>query len=372
MCGIAGWLDWNRETNSSGAREVMERMTESLSRRGPDEAGTWLSPRASLGHRRLVVLDPKGGLQPMERELPEGRVVITYNGELYNTAELRAELIARGHHFQTVNSDTEVLLLSYLEWEQECVHHLNGIFAFGVWDERKETLLLARDRMGVKPLFYYPLPGELIFASEPKALLQHPRVKPEIDAEGWAELLALGPSRTPGQGVFRGMRELPPGYILKVDRQGSRENRYWDVSGTTRSESAQETAEKLRWLPEDIVKRQLISDVPVCTLLSGGLDSTALTAFASEEFQREGAGPLHTYSVDYVDNRKYFQSGAFQPDSDDRWVDYASRHLGTLHHRVLISPHQLVKTLKDAVLAKDMPGMTDIDTSLFLSCREIK
>lgn len=265
-----------------------------------------------------------------------------------------------------------MVLVAYLEWGTDSVKHLNGIFAFGIWDERKETLFLTRDRLGVKPLFYYPLSSGLIFASEPKALLRHPRINPEVTAEGLAEILVMGPSRTPGHGVYHGMHELKPGHVLYVNRREKRQERYWNVTGNLHREGVDETAETLRWLLKDIVHRQLISDVPVCTLLSGGLDSTALTAFASHEFELKGMGPLHTYSVDYVDNEQFFQRNRFQPDSDDHWVDYASNRLGTVHHRILLSTEQLVETLKDAVHAKDLPGMTDIDSSLYLFCREIK
>ncbi|MBE3588696.1 MAG: asparagine synthase (glutamine-hydrolyzing) [Thermoanaerobacteraceae bacterium] len=369
MCGITGWVDWNRDLTQQ--RPVLEKMCATLARRGPDAEGLWLSPRAALGHRRLVVVDPAGGGQPMIRRKGENAYVMVYNGELYNTAGLRHELEARGYRFQG-HSDTEVLLTSFMEWGRECVKRLNGIFAFAVWDEARQCLFLARDRLGVKPLFYTQRDGFLLFGSELKALLAHPAVEPALDGEGLAEIFVLGPGRTPGHGVFQGVKELKPGHCLVYNRRGTRVYRYWQLASRPHTDDLSTTAATVGWLLEDAVRRQLVADVPVCTLLSGGLDSSAITAFASAAFRRDGREPLRTYSVDYEGNEHYFKPNSFETSSDAFWVGEISRFLGTEHQVVLIDNYRLAEALMDAVRARDLPGMADIDSSLLLFCREVK
>lgn len=369
MCGITGWVDW--DVDLSQQRPVIERMTAPLARRGPDAGGIWTSPHCAIGHRRLAVVDIAGGIQPMTRQLGERTYVLTYNGQLYNTGELRAELAARGHRF-TTQSDTEVLLVSFMEWGPACTERLNGIFAFGVWDEAEQRLFLARDRFGVKPLFYTTHGSTFLFGSEIKALLAHPQVEPEVDAEGLAEILYLGPSRTPGHGVYRGVKELPPGSWLIHDRTGTRTQRYWQLVSREHEDGPALTAERVRELLREAVDRQLVADVPVATLLSGGLDSSAITAFAADVFHSKGLGALHTWSVDYRDNDRHFQSHAFQPDPDAPFARQMSDFLGTVHHTVVIDTPQLVDALRDATIIRDLPGMADVDASLYLFCREIK
>jgi len=369
MCGITGWIDW--ETDLTEQRSILEKMTETLVNRGPDASGIWMSPQAAFGHRRLSVVDLEGGKQPMIRQLGDCTYVITYNGELYNTPEIRRELESRGHQFYT-NSDTEVLLVSYIEWGPACVDFLNGIFAFGIWNTNEQSLFLARDRLGVKPLFYTERHKSFFFGSELKALLAHPDVPPEIDLEGISEIFALGPSRTPGHGVFRGVRELRPGYCLLHNRNGTRIWQYWSLESKPHEDDLETTIAKVQELLGDAAKRQLVSDVPICTLLSGGLDSSALTAFAANSLKKEVLGPLHTYSVDYVDNDIYFKPSHFQPNSDAAYVKLMSDTFQTEHHSIIIDTPQLVDALKAATIARDLPGMADVDSSLYLFCKEIK
>ncbi|MBM7865357.1 asparagine synthase (glutamine-hydrolyzing) [Heliobacterium gestii] len=369
MCGIVGWIDWEADLSQQGP--ILAAMVETLTHRGPDASGTWISPQALIGHRRLSVVDLTGGVQPMIREVGGRRYVLTYNGELYNTPELRRELEARGHRFRT-RCDTEAVLLAYIEWGDDCVQKFNGIYAFGVWDEVKGRLFLARDRMGVKPLFYARRGSAFLFASEIKALLVHPGIRPELDAEGLAEVFAIGPARTPGHGVFKGIQEVRPGYALTIDETSMQVNPYWTLQSRPHEDSLEETTERVRELLLDAIERQLVSDVPVCTLLSGGLDSSTLTAVAAHVYERDGLGPLDTYSIDYRDNDIYFKPSLFQPNADAPWIQRVSQHLGTIHHEVIVDTPELVDALKPALWARDLPGMVDVESSLYLFCREIK
>jgi asparagine synthase (glutamine-hydrolysing) len=346
-------------------------MTDTLSPRGPDASGTWISENCALGHRRLSVIDPANGAQPMARKKGEITYTIVYNGEIYNALELRKELERHGHIF-TTNCDTEVLLVSYIEWGRSCVERLNGIFAFAVWNSKEQSLFLARDRVGVKPLFYAYSEGRLLFGSEPKSILAHPDFPAQINGEGLAEIFAVGPARTPGHGVYLNMNELKPGHYAVMDRNGFSTRAYWKLESKEHTDDAETTAEKVRELLADTVKRQLISDVPICTLLSGGLDSSALTAIAANHYQETGLGHIHTFSVDYVDNDKHFKASAFQPNSDAPWIKRMTEFLGTVHHYVEFDTPELVESLKAAVYARDLPGMADVDGSLYLFCREIK
>jgi asparagine synthase (glutamine-hydrolysing) len=369
MCGLVGWIAWEGDRREQ--QSILWAMTETLARRGPDASGSWISRSAALGHQRLIVVDPAGGEQPMVRTKGERTYVLVYNGELYNTPELRRELEGLGYVFRG-HSDTEALLWSFVAWGPSCVERLNGIFAFAVWEEAEERLFAARDRLGVKPFFYAERERTLLFASELKALLAHPALEPVLDAEGVAEVFALSPSRTPGQGVFRGVRELRPGYRLTYDREGLRVQPYWRLESRPHEEGLEDTARRVRELLEDTVERQLVSDVPLCALLSGGLDSSAVTALAARAYARDGRAPLDTYSVDYAENARYFQPTYFQPDADAPWVRKVSEFLGTRHHDVVLANQQVVEALEEAVCARDLPGMADVDSSLLLFCREIK
>lgn len=369
MCGITGWVDYKRSLE--GERDVVTKMAETLAKRGPDDNKVWIKGNVAFGHKRLIVVDPEGGKQPMTCLKDEANYAICYNGELYNTEDIRKELLRRGYTFKG-HSDTEVLLASYIEWKEECVDHLNGIYAFAVWDEQKEQVFIARDRLGVKPLFYKYDSGRLLFGSELKAILAHPDVKAEVTLEGLSEIFGLGPSRTPGHGIYAGIKELRPGHAMTFSKNGLCIWRYWNVESKKHEDSFEETVEKTRFLLQDAITRQLVSDVPLCTFLSGGVDSSAITAIAAKEYERSGKGQLHTYSVDYEDNDKYFKANAFQPNSDAPFIHLMTETFQTIHHRCVISNEQLAQYLTEAVLVRDLPGMADIDSSLLWFCREIK
>ncbi|MGN0974385.1 MAG: asparagine synthase (glutamine-hydrolyzing) [Gemmiger sp.] len=371
MCGIAGQVGADRRSLKN-AEAVYAAMQQSLNRRGPDQRGMFVRGDAALIHARLAVVDVENGRQPMILEQGGETYVMVYNGELYNAPELRAELKELGWRFRG-HSDTEVLLYAFVQWGQKCLDRLNGIYAFAVWQERARRLFAARDRMGVKPFFYALRGKSLLFGSELKTLLCHPAVPPRVDARGLAEVLVLGPGRTPGCGVFYGVRELLPGQCAWFDTKNRKLTlyRYWHLTDHEHPDDFDATAAHVRDLVLDAVTRQLAADVPVCTFLSGGLDSSLISAVADRYFTRKGE-TLHTVSVGYKDNRRYFHAGKFQPSPDAPYIRRMNDALHARHTWVELDTPQLVPALYEAVNARDLPGMADVDASLLLFCREIK
>ncbi|MBE6857206.1 MAG: asparagine synthase (glutamine-hydrolyzing) [Ruminococcus sp.] len=367
MCGIAGAVSFVSDMREN--MKVYENMQRALLRRGPDQRGIVLRRETALIHTRLAVIDISGGRQPMSCKTSMGEYTIVYNGELYNTDELRSEL-EKSFSFET-RSDTEVVLKSFIHWGESCVEHFNGIFAFAVYDERERRLFLARDRIGVKPLYYYNSNDMLIFASEIPALLEHPDVPRDIDAESVAELILMAPGRTPGCGVLKGIKEVKPGWCGYYDSEGLKLREYWRLKAYELNETFEQTAEHVRELVLDSIRRQLVSDVPVCTFLSGGLDSSLISSVASSELKKQGK-VLNTFSVDYRDNEKYFQKSHFQPNSDPEYINCMTEYLGTEHHWCIVDTPELVDALYDATEARGLPAMADVDASLLLFCKEIK
>ncbi len=370
MCGIAGIIDFQDDLllRNDG---TPERMQAVLRRRGPDQKGLLLTEHAALIHTRLSVIDPENGRQPMHYRDASGAYTIVYNGELYNTEELREMLLRDGYAFET-HSDTEILLKAYAAYGERCVELCNGIFAFAVWEHHTQKLFLARDRIGVKPLFYHLSPERLVFGSELKAVLAHPEVPREIDRSGISQLLLFGPGRTPGCGVFRGMAELLPAHCATYTQEDGFQARcYWALKAEEHRESFKQTAEHVRYLLTDAIRRQLVSDVPVGTFLSGGLDSSLISSVAAREFAKDGR-ELHTFSVDYKDNDRYFQKSKFQPNSDPAYIRQMQEYLGVQHHWTVLDTPALAEGMYAAVEARDLPGMADVDTSLLLFCKEIR
>ena len=361
MCAIAGIL------GQEAPPEAIAAMLATMARRGPDDRGVFQDADVTLLHARLAVIDPAGGRQPMTLCFEREEYTIVYNGELYNTGELRRELLKLGHSFAG-HSDTEVLLHGYAQWGRGVLEKLNGIYAFAVWEHKSKRLFLARDRIGVKPLFYAQSGGGLIFASEIKTILKVPGFRPVLDVTGAAELLLLGPGRTPGSGVLRGIRELEPGYWATWEQGRLTVTRYWQLTDGPHLENFEDTAEHVRWLVEDAIRRQLVSDVPVGFFLSGGLDSSLICAVAAKH-QME---PLMTYSVDYDRNREFFRPGKFQPNTDSDYLGPMEAFLGARGHRVVLTARDLDEALEEATEARDLPGMADVDFSLLLLCKAIR
>ena len=369
MCGFVGVMNLKEDLISK--KNILISMNDTLKKRGPDECGYYVDKNILLAHRRLIVIDPDGGKQPMTFYYNSNKYVIAYNGQIYNAEELRNDLKSHGFDFES-HSDTEVLLKAYVLYKEDIVNKLNGIFAFAIWDEKNKSLFLARDHFGVKPLYYTYINNSLVFASEVKAILKFPNVKPELDEQGICEMFGIGPAHTNGITAFKNIFELKPANFMLVTDDGIHIKRYWKLKSKSHTDNFEQTCEKVQYLLEDAIKRQLVSDVPLCTFLSGGLDSSIITLYASEYCKENDLPPLSTYSVDYIDNDKNFQKTDFQPNSDNYYIDLMQSKLNTNHHVVMLDTPELAKALEDAMIARDFPGMADVDSSMLLFCKNVK
>ena len=372
MCGIAGFCNFKADflEDAEEWTQVLTGMRTAIAHRGHDQTGEYLRRNVGFAHTRLSIRDLTGGTQPMVRRQGEGEYGIVYNGEIYNAEELKQELLHCGYSFETT-CDTEVILCGYMEYGTEVAKKLNGIFAFAIWDGRQNALFLFRDRLGVKPLFYAGEKDTLVFGSEPKALFAHPQIRLQADLDSFREIFGLGPARTPGCGVFRGLREVKPGCILECSRESTKEYTYWSLEAKPHTDSYAQTVETVSWLLRDAVRRQLVSDVPVCSFLSGGIDSSVVTALASKQLEAQGK-TLNTFSFDFAHNDDCFQSNAFQPTRDRPFVDQVLALYPLCHTYLECDEVTLADLLEDAVRMKDLPGMTDVDASLLYFCGLVK
>ncbi len=328
--------------------------------------------RGSEGHGSYETKDKcflRAGGQPVTLEWAGERYVITVDGELYNGQQLRTELEKLGHVFSGP-SDAEVLLHAYAQWKEAMTDKCNGIFALAVLEEKAGRVYLARDRIGVKPLFYAEHWGGLLFASEIKTILVYPTMETELDSEGVGEILLLGPGRTPGSGVFRNVREIEPGCWGIYENGKMKITRYWKLTDREHTDSFDATVETVRSLVLDAIHGQMTTQVPMGTFLSGGLDSSLISAVCAQEWEKKGER-LDTFSVDYVDNDKYFQAGKFQPNSDPEFIRIMQKNIDSRHHWTVISPAELANTIEAVTVARDLPGMADVDASLHIFCNRI-
>lgn len=369
MCGFTGYANFIDKIHHS--KSIIQQMNAILSKRGPDEDGYYYSDYVHFAHKRLIVIDPEGGKQPMIEHYSYGDYIICYNGQIYNTKELKNTLIENGFEINT-HSDTEILLKSYIHFGNSVVNYLNGIFAFAIFNTKKEELFIARDHFGVKPFFYTIQNNTFIFASEIKAIFKFPGVEKIIDSQGISELFGIGPSHTSGTTVFKNIFELKPAHFGVFNKSGLHLTKYWSLKSKEHTDSLGKTCEKIKYFLNDSITSQLVSDKPICTFLSGGLDSSIITKFAADYYQKEGLPPLDTYSIDYVDNDKNFVKSDFQPNSDNYYIDLMTKNLHTKHHKIIIDTPELASSLEDAMIARDMPGMADIDSSLLLFCKNVK
>ncbi|MEU9560146.1 asparagine synthase (glutamine-hydrolyzing) [Streptomyces fumanus] len=369
MCGITGWVSFDRDLR--GERAALDAMTETMACRGPDDRGVWAEGPAALGHRRLAIIDLPGGRQPMTADTPEGTVALVYSGETYNFTELRRDLTGRGHRF-TTDSDTEVVLRGYLEWGDALADRLNGMYAFAVWDGRADRLVMVRDRMGIKPFYHYPTADGVLFGSEPKAILANPLARRRVRLDGLRELFTM--IKTPGHAVWDGMREVEPGTVVTVDRAGLRTRRYWELPTRPHTDDRDTTVAQVRSLLDDIVRRQLVADVPRCTLLSGGLDSSAMTALAARQLAERGE-KVRSFAVDFAGQTENFVADELRGTPDTPFVHDVARTAGTDHQDIVLDAQDLADPgiRAKVIRARDLPaGLGDMDSSLYLLFRAIR
>ncbi|MGW7242418.1 asparagine synthase (glutamine-hydrolyzing) [Streptomyces sp. NPDC054804] len=369
MCGITGWVSFDRDLTTE--TRALDAMTETMACRGPDDRGTWSEGPAALGHRRLAIIDLPGGRQPMTVRTPDGTVAMVYSGEAYNFTELRRELTDRGHEF-TTDSDTEVVLRGYVEWGDTVAERLNGMYAFAVWDGRHDKLVMIRDRMGIKPFYLYPTPDGVLFGSEPKAILANPLVRPRVGLDGLRELFTM--VKTPGHAVWEGMREVEPGSVVTVDRHGLRTRTYWRLETRPHPDDRDTTVATVRELLDDIVRRQLVADVPRCTLLSGGLDSSAMTALAARQLAVQGE-KVRSFAVDFVGQTDNFVADELRGTPDTPFVHDVARLARTDHQDIVLDVNSLADpAVRERVIrARDLPaGFGDMDASLLLLFRAVR
>ncbi|MFG3250325.1 asparagine synthase (glutamine-hydrolyzing) [Streptomyces sp. NPDC048187] len=369
MCGITGWVSFDRDLGSEKA--ALDAMTETMACRGPDDRGVWAQGPAALGHRRLAIIDLPGGRQPMSVDTPHGTVALVYSGETYNFTELRRELADRGHRFAT-DSDTEVVLRGYLEWGDALPERLNGMYAFALWDGRENKLVMVRDRMGIKPFYYHPTADGVLFGSEPKAILANPLARRRVRLDGLRELFTM--IKTPGHAVWDGMREVEPGTVVTVDRSGVHQRRYWELETRPHTDDRDATVAHVRSLLDDIVRRQLVADVPRCTLLSGGLDSSAMTALAARQLGEHGE-KVRSFAVDFAGQTENFIADELRGTPDTPFVHDVARASRTDHQDIVLDAQALAdpEIRARVIRARDLPaGLGDMDASLYLLFRSIR
>lgn len=372
MCGIAGFF--NPKENYTNERQkwlpILERMNQVQTHRGPDGSGTYLCPSCGFAHVRLKIIDLLTGEQPMIKRKNGQEFAIVFNGEIYNMNELKESLMAEGAVFETA-SDTEVILNGYLLHGIKFVKQLNGIFAAAIWDSHSGKLHLFRDRLGVKPLFYTKHEDTFIFSSEIKGLFAYPDVSPILDKHGLCEIFALGPAKTYGKGVFQNVFEVLPGHMITLDSYSYTDNAYWKLESRPHEDSFEDTIEKTAWLLTDAVQMQMLSDIPISTFLSGGIDSSLVTAICAKELKKQGK-QLNTFSFDFTNNQKYFKSNAFQPSQDRPFVEQMVSFSDTNHHFLECGNTEMLKCLYKAVDARDLPCMADVESSMLYFCSKVK
>jgi asparagine synthase (glutamine-hydrolysing) len=372
MCGITGWVAYRQDPGAE--RKIVDAMTATMSCRGPDAVGTWYSPHVALGHRRLAIIDLPGGEQPMTVDVPhDGRRVtlgMVYSGEVYNYTELRDELRRRGYVF-TTESDTEVVLNAYVEWGTAFAERLNGMYALAIWDPRTDRLVMVRDRMGIKPFFYAPTADGVLFGSEPKAILANPAVPAVVETAGLRELFTM--SKTPGMSLWGGIHEVQPGTVVTVDRDGIHTSTYWRLETKPHGDDQETTVAHIRELLDDITRRQLVADVPRCVLLSGGLDSSAITALAAGQLAEEGKR-VRSFAVDFVGQTENFQPDELRGTPDTPYVHDVADLVKSEHSDIVLDSAALTdpEIRQQVVRANDAPLAGDIFGSLYLLFKAIR
>ena len=363
MCGICGYVNTKEKVN----KNAIEKLIKKLRKRGPNEEGKYITSNTVLGQTRLSIIDIATGKQPMEYIKDNIKYVIIYNGEIYNTNEIKKELIKKGHTFKGT-SDTEAIIHLYAEYKEKCLDMLNGIFAFSILNTKTNELFLARDRLGIKPLYYTQTENmDIVFASEIKAILSYKGVYPIIDNNSVLELLGMGPGHSIGKTYYKNIYEIKPGHYAIIKNNKLHQEKYWKLEKKECKDSLEIATKKVKNLVTDSIKRQLISDVGICSMLSGGLDSSIISKVAKDNIE-----DLETYSLEFKDNSKNFQKNSYQISQDPEYVEKMIKYIKTKHIKVEIDYMELYNTLAESLIARDAPGMADIDSSMFLFCKTIR
>lgn len=365
MCGFCGYVNYKNKTKDT---VCINKMNNIIKHRGPNDQNIFFDDNIALGHVRLSIIDPKFGKQPMKKVHNNIEYTIVYNGELYNTKELKEDLISKGYEFET-KCDTEVILVSFIEYGERCVSSFNGIFSFAIYENKTGSVFLARDHLGIKPLFYTVTEdGSLIFSSEIKSILENEKVTPILDKQGLLELFGVGPAHSPGVTYFKNIFELKAGHFATFDKDnGLKLSKYWDLETKECKDTEKEALSKIHFLLTDSLKRQLVSDVGISSMLSGGIDSSILTKLASDYVEN-----LTTFSIDFSGNDKNFTPNAYQGSRDSDYVKIMREFLNTNHKEVIIDNKYLFDLLDKSCIARDMPGMADVDSSMYAFCEAIK
>ncbi|MBR5795404.1 MAG: asparagine synthase (glutamine-hydrolyzing) [Erysipelotrichaceae bacterium] len=359
MCGMGGWLDYQLDMHQK--INDLKNMQRTLDSRGPDDGGIYVQEHCGLVHSHLAIVDVENGKQPFSY----GNYTIVYNGELYNANEMKDELLELGYRFNT-KTDTEVVLLAYIAWGVSSFKKLNGIYAFAIYNDKTEELVLVRDCFGVKPLYYYEYEQGIVFGSLIKTLFASTIVKPIVTKESLKQIFLLGPGKIPGSGVFKDVQEILPGQYMVINPYKTYHEFYYQLEAKKHTETVEETIEHIRRLVIDSIERQLPSDIEYGTMLSGGLDSSIVSKVASVH-----CVTLPTYYIRYQDNEKYFKQTLFQPNQDEDFVQVMVEDMESDFHTITLNEEQLFDSLYEAMKARDLPGMADIDSSFYLFCKNI-
>lgn len=361
MCGFCGYM----QNDDITEKDTILAMKESIIQRGNSDNNIYINNNVALGHVRLSIIDIKNGTQPMKKTINNNSYTIVYNGELYNTNLLRNILITRGYDF-TTECDTEVLLLLYVEFKEKMLRFINGIFAFAIYDENENSIFVAKDRLGIKPLFYTVSNDKFIFSSEIKGILASKFISPTMGKEELLELFSLGPAHSPGKTYFKNIFELKAGHYALYKNNTLTINKYWDLEEKKMFDDDSEIIDNVKFLVSDSTKKQLVSDVGMSSMLSGGLDSSIVTKIASDNIKE-----LNTYSINYENNDKDFVANSYQLTKDSDFVKIMVKYLDTNHKTIIVDDNSLFNSLYESVIARDMPGMADIDSSMYVFCKEI-
>ena len=370
MCGIAGYYNPkdNYSENPKKNFTILGNMIESMKMRGPNQQGSSIINSCCLAHTRLSIIDLAMGKQPFKVTHQGNNYHIVYNGEIYNYPELKKELISWGYEFYT-NSDTEVVGNAFIHWGPAFAKQLNGIFAIGIYDETNNSLYLFRDHFGIKPLYYKHFDNTVVFASRIDTLFEYPNIKPTINMNSLNEIFTIGPAKTYGSGVFAGIDEVLPGEYLTFTPDYIHKEKYYKIESHPHTDSYEETLEKTSWLIEDSIRIQMISDVPICTFLSGGIDSSLVSSICAKYLDKDTK--LDTYSFDYEDNDIHFHSNSFQPTQDRPYVDIMKNYIGSNHVYLTCKYEKLADLLDASVDSRCLPTMADVDSSLLFFCGEV-